>query len=371
MADSPLVIPPSMLPADGRFGAGPSRIRDAQMDALHAVGATLLGTSHRQPPVRHLVQRVQEGLRQLFNAPEGYEVVLGNGGASAFWDAAAFGLIRARSQHVDTGEFGAKFAAVTAGAPFLDEPQVLTAPAGQAREPEAAAGVDAYCWTHNETSTGVLAQVRRVDDDEALMVVDGTSAAGGVGVDLTQVDAYYFAPQKALGSDGGLWLALLSPAAIDRIEELRTRWTPAFLSLPAALANSRQHQTTNTPALATLLLMAEQIDWLLDQGGLDFAARRCATSSGLLYEWAEGREFAAPFVAEPAHRSPVLVTIDFADEVDAATVAATLRANGILDVEPYRKLGRNQLRVGTYPSVPPEDVAALIACVDYVVEHLG
>ncbi|HLS24468.1 MAG TPA: phosphoserine transaminase [Beutenbergiaceae bacterium] len=370
MTDSPIVIPPSLLPADGRFGSGPSRIRAAQVDALSAVGTTLLGTSHRQPPARHLVQRVQEGLLQLFNAPDGYELLVGNGGSSAFWDAAAFGLIRSKAQHVDTGEFGAKFAAVTSGAPFLEAPRILSAPPGHSRSPEPEPGIDAYCWAQNETSTGVLSPVRRVDDDAALMLVDGTSAAGAVEVDLQQVDAYYFAPQKALGSDGGLWLAALSPAAIERVEELRTRWTPAFLSLPAALTNARQHQTTNTPALATLVLMAEQIDWLLDQGGLEFAARRCATSSQLLYTWAEQRDFATPFVADPAHRSPVVVTIDFIEQVDAAAVAATMRANGILDVEPYRKLGRNQLRVGTYPSVPPEDVEALTACVDYVVERL-
>lgn len=365
-----IAIPASILPADGRFGSGPSRIRSAQVDVLAAVGSTLLGTSHRQRPVRALVERVQQGLLDLFNAPAGYEVVLGNGGASAFWDAATFGLIHTRSQHVQAGEFGAKFAAAAGAAPFLADPQILSADPGTTRRPEPAEGIDAYCWVHNETSTGVLSPVTRVDDDEALMVIDGTSAAGGVAVDVTQTDAYYFAPQKALGSDGGLWLALLSPAAIARVEELRSRWVPASLSLGAALDNSRQHQTTNTPALATLVLMAEQIDWLLDQGGLEFAGARTAQSSDLLYQWAAERDYTTPFVANPAHRSPVVVTIDFDTAIDAAALAGALRANGIVDVEPYRKLGRNQLRVGTYPSVDPDDVGALIACLDYVVERL-
>ncbi|MGC0249453.1 phosphoserine transaminase [Pseudactinotalea sp. Z1748] len=370
MNDPAIAIPASIRPADGRFGSGPARIRPEQSQALAALGTTLLGTSHRQPPVRSLVGRVREGLADLFSLPEGYEVALGNGGASMFWDAATFGLIRTRSQHVRAGEFGAKFAAAASGAPFLADPQILTAEPGSTRSPEVAAGIDAYCWVHNETSTGTLTPVRRVDDDGALMLVDGTSAAGGVGVDVRQTDAYYFAPQKALGSDGGLWLALFSPAAIERIEELGQRWAPASLSLPAALANSRQDQTVNTPAIATLVLLAEQVDWLNDQGGLDFAAARTAQSSQLLYQWATEREFATPFVADPAHRSPVVVTIDFDESIDAAVLARVLRNNGIVDTEPYRKLGRNQLRIGTYPSVTPADAAALTACLDHVVERL-
>lgn len=381
MDEPAIAIPPSLLPADGRFGSGPALIRPVQSQALAALGTTLLGTSHRQPPVRSLVRRVRQGLATLFDLPPGYEVALGNGGASAFWDAATFGLIRTRSQHVDAGEFGAKFAGAASAAPFLADPQVLTAPAGAIRSPEPTEGIDAYCWAHNETSTGTLTPVQRVPSaeadhgsartDGALMIVDGTSAAGGVGVDVAQTDAYYFAPQKALGSDGGLWLALLSPAAIGRIEELSSRWVPASLSLPAALANSRQDQTVNTPAIATLVLLAEQVDWLNDSGGLDFAAARSRRSADLLYHWAEARDFARPFVTDPAHRSPVVVTIDFDPAIDAKTLSAVLRNNGIVDTEPYRKLGRNQLRIGTYPSVEPDDVAALTACVDYVVERLG
>ncbi|UFU03624.1 phosphoserine transaminase [Ruania suaedae] len=368
-----LALPPELLPTDGRFGSGPSRIRPAQSDALAALGTTLMGTSHRQPPVRHLVARVREGLRELLHVPEGHEIVLGNGGSTFFWDAATFGLIRERSQHVSTGEFGAKFATAARRAPFLGEPSVVSGEPGTLARPRPEAGIDAYAWAQNETSTGVVAPVERLPADEpgeALMLVDGTSAAGGVPVDLHQCDAYYFAPQKGLGSDGGLWLAVLSPAALARVEELSGRWVPESLSLGVALENSRKEQTLNTPAIATLVLMAEQVDWLLSGGGMAFAAGRCARSAAALYEWAERSEYATPFVTDPHARSPVVGTIDFTDDVDAARVAAVLRENGVVDIEPYRKLGRNQIRVGMYPSVDPADVMALTACVDYVVEQL-
>ena len=366
-------IPRDLLPADGRFGCGPSRIRPAQVDALAALGTTVLGTSHRQPPVRHLVARARAGLATLLGAPEGYEVVLGNGGSTTFWDVATFGLVRERAQLAVCGEFGSKFAATVAAAPFLAEPQVVDAAPGTRALPVAAPGVDAYGWAHNETSTGVLTPVRRPDgaNADALCLVDGTSAAGGVAVDLAESDVYYFAPQKALGSDGGLWFAVLSPAALSRVEELAGRWAPASLSLAAALASSRKDETVNTPAIATLVLLVEQVEWLLDQGGLAWAAERTAASSSVLYSWAEQRSWATPFVTEADARSPVVGTIDLDDAIDAAAVAAALRANGVVDVEPYRKLGRNQLRVGMFPSTPPEDVEALTACVDFVVDALG
>ena len=364
-----LAVPPDLLPADGRFGSGPSRIRPAQSAVLAGLGSTLMGTSHRQAPVKQLVARVRTGLHELLGAPRGHEVVLGNGGSTFFWDAATFGLIRQRSQHVAAGEFGAKFATAAARAPFLADPQVISAEPGSLALPEPAGDVDAYAWAQNETSTGVIAPVQRVTGD-ALMLVDATSAAGAVRTDLSQTDAYYFAPQKVFGSDGGLWLAVLSPAALARIDELADRWTPESLSLAAAVENSRKDQTLNTPAIATLVLMAEQIDWMGDSGGLDFAAGRSAASAEILYNWAEASEYATPFVHQVEARSPVVGTIDFADEVDAATVCAVLRDNGVVDIEPYRKLGRNQIRVGMYPSVDPADVQALTACVDYVVEHL-
>ncbi len=368
---SSISIPTHLLPADGRFGSGPSRIRAEQLESLSALGQGLLGTSHRQPPVRELVGHVRRQLLNFFGAPAGYEVVLGNGGTTTFWDVASFGLVRERAQLVDSGEFGSKFVAAVAGAPFLAEPQVLRAERGSSRAPELAEGIDTYCWVHNETSTGVLAPVQRVADEGALSVVDGTSAAGGAAIDAGETDVYYFAPQKAFASDGGLWFALLSPAALQRAEELAGRWVPPSLSLTSAIDNSRQDQTLNTPALATLVLMSEQLDWLMDQGGLDFATARTAASSSTLYDWAQHRSFAEPFVKEPALRSPVVGTIDFDESVDAAALAATLRANGIVDTEPYRKLGRNQLRIGMYPAVDPADVEALTACIDYVVEALA
>jgi phosphoserine aminotransferase len=364
------VIPASLLPADGRFGCGPSRVRAEQMDDLVAASRTLLGTSHRQKPVRALVGSVREQAAALLRAPEGYEVVLGNGGSTAFWDAAAFGLIERRSAHGTWGEFGAKFAKA-AGAPWLESPAVTEAPAGTRAELVPVDDADVYAWPHNETSTGVSAPVRRIDAAGALTVIDATSAAGGIDFDSAETDVYYFAPQKNLGSDGGLWLALMSPAAIERVARIAAsdRYVPEFLSLHAAVENSRLDQTLNTPALSTLVLLDSQLRWMNDQGGLTWSAGRAATSSGLLYDWAERVDYAAPFVARAEDRSPVVVTIDF-DGVDASAVAKTLRANGILDTEPYRKLGRNQLRIGTFASVDPSDVEALIASIEYVVDAL-
>lgn len=368
-------VPADLLPADGRFGSGPSKVRPQQVEALVAGATTLLGTSHRQPPVRALVRRVREGLGDLFALPDGYEVALGNGGSSAFWDIATVCLVRERAQLCSHGEFGAKFASAVAAAPFLAEPTVRRAEPGAVALPEPEPGVDVYGWPQNETSTGVVAPVRRVGGAgaaEALVLVDATSAAGGLPVEVGETDAYYFAPQKSFASDGGLWLAVLSPAAVERAATLEpVRWVPQMLSLTTAIANSRQDQTLNTPAVATLVLLAEQIDWMLAHGGLAWAAARSAASSGHLYSWAQQRAFAEPFVREAAHRSPVVATIDFDAAVPAATVAAVLRRNGIVDTEPYRKLGRNQLRIGTFPAVEPDDVAALTACIDYVVEHLA
>ncbi len=369
-----ITIPDQLLPADGRFGAGPSKVRVEALDALAATGTSLLGTSHRQAPVRNLVGRVREGVSALFALPEGYEVVLGNGGATAFWDVATFGLIRERSQHLSFGEFSAKFATAARTAPFLADPTVVESAPGTRPEPRAEAGVDVYAWAHNETSTGVMAPVRRVEgaDPGSLMVVDATSGAGGLPVDISQVDAYYFAPQKSFASDGGLYLAVLSPAALDRAAEIAAagRWVPAFLDLPTAIDNSAKNQTLNTPSVATLFLMAEQLDWLNGNGGLDFAVSRTSDSSSRLYTWAEKTTYTSPYVTDPDDRSLVVGTIDFDESVDAAAVASTLRSNGIVDVEPYRKLGRNQLRVAMYPAVDPADVEALTGCVDYVVERL-
>ena len=366
-------LPREILPSDGRFGCGPSKVRPAQLEALAGRGAALLGTSHRQAPVKNLVRDVRAGLAGLFRLPEGYEVILGNGGSTAFWDAAAFGLIERRAQNLVFGEFGGKFAAAAA-APWLEAPDVRRAEPGTRAEAEAVAGVDVYAWPHNETSTGVAAPVRRVAGDAgALTVVDATSAAGGIDVDLAEADVYYFAPQKNLGSDGGLWFAVVSPAAIERIERVAAsgRYIPEFLSLKNALDNSRLEQTLNTPAVATLVLLDEQLDWILENGGLAWADARTRESSTALYDWAEASAFATPFVADPADRSPVVVTIDFDDTVDAAAVAKSLRANGIVDTEPYRKLGRNQLRVATFVSIEPDDVRLLIRCIDETVARLG
>jgi phosphoserine aminotransferase len=367
-------IPAELKPVDGRFGCGPSKVRPEALAKL-ADQSRLMGTSHRQAPVRDLVARVRSGLVELFGAPDGYEVVLGNGGTTAFWDAAAAWLVRERALHLTYGEFSQKFAKVTAGAPFLADPILIEADPGDAPTPTADTGVDAIAWAHNETSTGVMVPVERPEGaGDALVLVDATSGAAGLPVDVTQTDAYYFAPQKAFGADGGLWLALLSPAAIERIEQLDgapNRWQPGFLSLKTALDNSRKEQTYNTPALATLILLGDQIEWMLAGGGLDWCVERTTASSGHLYGWAEASEFATPFVADPAKRSLVVGTVDFDDSVDASVIAATLRANGIVDVEPYRKLGRNQLRVGMFPAVEPADVEALTACIDWVVTNVG
>jgi phosphoserine aminotransferase len=376
MADEPakIEIPRDLLPADGRFGCGPSKVRPEQIAALAGPGAALLGTSHRQAPVRALVQRVRDGFAELFSLPDDYLVVLGNGGTTAFWEVAAFGLIRQRAQHLEFGEFSSKFAAVTTAAPWLDEPTVIHAAPGSHPEPSAETGADAYALTHNETSTGVAMPIRRVHgaDSDALMLVDATSGAGGLPVSATEFDTYYFAPQKCFGSDGGLWIALMSPAALDRAAQIASsdRYVPEFLSLQAAIANSRQQQTYNTPALATLIMLAEQLDWMLGQGGLAWTVARTAQSSAHLYEWAERSTYATPFVTDPEQRSQVVGTVDFAESVDAAALSAALRANGIVDTESYRKLGRNQLRIGMFPAVDPWDVQALTACIEYVVERL-
>jgi phosphoserine aminotransferase len=371
-----LTIPEELRPRDGRFGCGPSKVRPEALARLAGEGAAVMGTSHRQKPVKALVGRIRAGLRELFALPEGYEVALGNGGATAFWDAAAFGLVRERSLHLAYGEFSQKFAAVTSGAPFLAEPAVIRAEPGSAPDPAAidAQGADLLAWAHNETSTGVMVPVTRpAGAGGALVAIDATSGAGGLPVDVSEADAYYFAPQKGFASDGGLWVALLSPAAQERIAELDAgeRWIPEFLSLSTALENSLKDQTYNTPAVATLFLMADQVEWMLEKGGLAGCVERTRASSSHLYDWAESSAYATPFVAAPASRSLVVGTIDFVEGIDAAAVAATLRANGILDTEPYRKLGRNQLRVGMFPAVETADVQALTECIDWVVERIG
>ena len=370
-----LTIPADLLPADGRFGAGPSKVRPAQLDALAATGRGYLGTSHRQAPVRSQVGRLRAGLRELFALPDGYEVVLGNGGATEFWDIATFGLITQKSQHLSFGEFSSKFATAARQAPFLDEPSVITSEPGSHPRPVAEDGVDLYALTHNETSTGVMMPIRRIDgaDQGALIAVDATSGAGGLPVQAPEFDVYYFSPQKCFASDGGLWVALLSPAALERIAAIRAsgRWVPASYDLTIAIDNSRLDQTYNTPALSTIFLMAEQVDWMNSQGGLDWAVARTADSSSRLYTWAEKNSVATPFVTDPAMRSQVIGTIDFDASVDAAAVAKVLRANGIVDTEPYRKLGRNQLRIAMFPAIEPTDVEALTACIDHVMERLS
>lgn len=361
-------IPPFLLPRDGRFGCGPAKVRPSALDSLVDSAPLLLGTSHRQAPVKDLVHRVRSGLSTLYGAPDGYEVVLGNGGSTLFWDLATFSLIEQRSAHGVFGEFSGKFAKATAAAPHLADPAVFETDPGSVRLPEETDGVDVYSWAHNETSTGALAPVRRIGGDDALVVIDGTSAAGGVEVDLAETDVYYFAPQKGFASDGGLWFAFLSPRAIERMERIAAsgRWIPEILSLKVAYDNSLKDQTLNTPALVTLFLMAEQLSWVLENGGLEFAARRSRASSVRIYRWALAHELAKPFVSDPDLRSTVVATIDFGERVDAPALAAHLRANGIVDVEPYRKLGRNQLRIGMFPAIDPDDVAALTHCIDWL-----
>jgi phosphoserine aminotransferase len=374
-APSTITIPTAQLPADGRFGCGPSKVRPEALAALAATGTSYLGTSHRQEGVRSVVRAVRAGLSELFSLPDGYEVVLGNGGSTAFWDAATFCLIEQRSQHLAFGEFSAKFAEAAAAAPHLQGPEVITSPAGTHPELDGHAGIDAYAFAHNETSTGVAKVVRRPEgaDPGALVLVDATSGAGGLRVNPTEFDVYYFAPQKCFASDGGLWLALCSPAALSRLAEIKGsgRWIPASLDVSIALDNSTKDQTYNTPALATLFLLREQIEWLLTNGGLEWAAARCDRSAEFLYGWAEASAYATPFVAKPNERSSVVGTIDLDAAISADRVCEVLRANGIVDTESYRKLGRNQLRIGMFPAVDPEDVDALTGCIDYVVDALG
>jgi len=369
-----ITIPAGLKPVDGRFGSGPSKVRPEAVAALAGTGATYLGTSHRQKTVKDVVGRVRAGLSDLFTLPDGYEVVLGNGGTTAFWDIAVLNLVRERSEHLVFGEFSSKFAAATGAAPFLADPVVVSGEPGTHPQPRAEAGVDAYAFTHNETSTGVAMDPRRVDgaDEGALVLVDATSGAGGLPVDVAETDVYYFAPQKSFASDGGLWLALMSPAALQRVADVQAtgRWVPAFSDLQIAVDNSRLDQTYNTPALATLFLLAEQVDWFNAQGGLSWTTERTAESSRRLYTWADKSDYATPFVTDPSMRSAVVGTIDLDDSVDAAVVAKVLRANGIVDTEPYRKLGRNQLRIAMFPAVEPDDVEALTMCIDHVVSRL-
>ncbi len=374
MSDA-LQIPTDLLPADGRFGAGPSKIQTSHLDALAATGTALMGTSHRQAPVRATVGRVIEGLTAFFGLPDGYQVVLGNGGATAFWDVACFGLIREKSQHLSFGEFSAKFATSVQKAPWLADPSVIASDPGSRPDPVAEDGVDSYAWAHNETSTAVMAPVVRpagIGDDD-LVLVDATSGAGGLPVDLAEVDVYYFAPQKSFASDGGLWVAIMSPRALARVEEIAAtdRYVPPFFDLPTAIDNSSKNQTYNTPSVATIFLMAEQLDWMNANGGLAGMVERTTASSDALYGWAEKTSYTTPYVADPALRSLVIGTIDFDETIDADRIAATLRTNGIVDTEPYRKLGRNQLRVAMYPAIDASDVDALTHCIDHVVSSFG
>jgi phosphoserine aminotransferase len=367
-----ITIPDDLLPADGRFGSGPSKVRPEALAGLADTGRSFLGTSHRQATVRFVVAALRNGIAELLSLPDGYEVAVGNGGTTAFWDAASFGLIERRSQHLVFGEFSSKFATCTTAAPHLDGPDVIESPPGTIPEAKATPDVDAYCLTHNETSTGVAAPPQRPEGAEGLVLVDATSGAGGLRFDATQVDAYYFAPQKALASDGGLWLAALSPAAVERIERLAAsdRWCPASLDLGIALDNSRKDQTYNTPALATIFLAVQQIEWILHNGGLPFAAGRCDRSAEIVYGWAQASDYATPFVSDPAIRSHVVATIDLDDSVDAKAVSKVLRDNFVVDTESYRKLGRNQLRIALYPAIDPDDVEALTHCIDYVADRL-
>lgn len=377
MADSApdIRIPTHLLPADGRFGSGPSKVRRPALETLTGPAGRVIGTSHRQEPVRSVVGRLRSGLAEMFGLPDGYEVVLGNGGTTAFWDVATFCLIEHRSQHLRFGEFSSKFAAAAEAAPWLDGPDLVDSPTGTHPEPEGRPGIDLYALTHNETSTGVMTEVRRPEgaDSGALVAVDATSAAAGLRVSPATFDVYYFAPQKSLASDGGLWMALMSPAALARAARIRAsgRFVPAFLDLSIAVDNSRLDQTYNTPALVTLLLAVEQLEWALANGGMEFTCGRCDRSAEILYGWAESSAYATPFVAKPDERSHTVGTIDFVEDVDAARLAKVLRANGVVDTEPYRRLGRNQLRVAMFPAVDPEDVQALTACIDYVVSALS
>ena len=369
---SHVTIPRDLLPRDGRFGSGPSRVRDAQLQALTDAQPGVLGTSHRQAPVKNVVRSIREGLASLYSLPDGYEVILGNGGASSFWDAAAFSLVESRAQHCSFGEFGSKFAGVTDAAPFLEASDIRTAPAGSVIAPEPRDGIDVYAWPHNETSTGAMAPVIRPDGTgDALTVIDGTSAAGGLELDPSQADVYYFSPQKSFGSDGGLWFALISPAAVERIERISAsgRWIPPTLDLATSLVNSRQDQTLNTPAVATLVMMDAQVRWLNDNGGLEFATGRTSESARRIYAWADTCSYAETFVTSHSNRSSVVATVDLRQPVESESIRSALKANGVVDIDPYRKLGRNQIRVGMFPAVDPDDVSALTACIDYLVER--
>ena len=370
-----IVIPADLLPADGRFGAGPSKVRPEQLEALIAHSTKYLGTSHRQKPVKSQVARLRAGVAQLFSLPEGYEVIIGNGGTTAFWEVATFGLLRDRAQFLSFGEFGSKFVSSAKSAPFLGEQSVIKSEPGDAPSFAPEPGIDAYCTPHNETSTGVAIPPYRPAgaDEDALVLIDATSGAGGLPVNIAEVDVYYFSPQKCFGSDGGLFIAIMSPKAIARAEEIKAsgRYIPAFLDLMTAIENSRLDQTYNTPALATILLAAEQTDWFNANGGLSWCVARTKESSDLIYNWAEASSFATPYVADPAKRSQVVATIDFDDAIDATVIAKVLRANGIVDTEPYRKLGRNQLRISIFPAVEPADVRKLLASIDYVVAQLS
>lgn len=368
-----ITLPDELRPSDGRFGAGPSKIRPDAVQALADVSTSFLGTSHRKATVKNVVKRIRAGVRDVLGLPDGYEVVLGNGGSTLFWDAATFCLIERRSQHLSFGEFSAKFAKAARQAPFLEDPDVIEADPGDHPEPKPTPDVDAYAFTHNETSTGVMMPIVRPDGADGLVLVDGTSAAGAVRVDATQFDAYYFAPQKAFASDGGLWLAALSPAAIERVARIvgGGRWVPAILDLQQAIDNSRQDQTLNTPALATLYLLLQQLEWIEENGGIDFAVSRSERSAETIYGWAEASDYATPFVRDPAKRSRTVATIDLDASVDAATTCAVLRNNGIVDTDSYRKLGRNQLRIALFPAIDPDDVAVLTRAVDYVAERLA
>ena len=367
-----ITIPANLKPRDGRFGCGPSKIRSEAISALAGSGASILGTSHRQAPVKNVVARVRRGLRDLFALPDGYEVILGNGGSTAFWDVATFGLIEQKSQHLVFGEFSSKFASGVKSAPFLGDPVVIESTPGSHPQAQADSSIDAYALTHNETSTGVAMDIKRPAGANGIVLVDATSAAGGLTVDAKEFDTYYFAPQKSFASDGGLWLALMSPAALERNAQITAskRWTPAFLDLSIAIENSKLDQTYNTPAVATLMLLAEQIEWMNQNGGLSFSAGRSAKSAEILYSWAEKTSYTTPFVTDTAMRSKVVGTINFDDSIDALAVAKTLRANGIVDTEPYRKLGKNQLRIGMFPAIDPADVDALTKCIEYVVDKI-
>ena len=366
-------IPADLLPNDGRFGSGPSRVRAEAMSALAQAGTSYMGTSHRKAPVKAMVERLQVGLSSLFSLPDGYEVILGNGGTTVLWDALCFGMIRRRSQHLSFGEFSSKFAKAASTTPFLDKASVISSDPGTHPMPEIDTDIDFYALTHNETSTGVHMPIARVGNGDSLVGVDATSAAGGIGVAASEFDLYYFAPQKCLASDGGLWIALASPAAIARIEEIKEsgRWIPASIDLGIALENSRLHQTYNTPALATIFLAVQQVEWMLDQGGMSWTTAQCQKTSGIVYDWASASQFATPFVAKPDERSPVTCVLDIDDAISADTVISVLRKNGIVDTDGYRKLGRNQLRVATFPATPTEDVEALTKCIDFVVQKMN